>query len=160
MKPKSYVLWFLFAAGTGFTGLACNGDDLGEGNGTDTGDPADGEPGEIHANGIWDGDQPDGVNFDVAVFECPFTMPPDKASLDNAVDPDTGAVSGLVEDVSPGKWCVMAYIDMVPDDGLAPIQGIDATNTTGKENANGAIPITVTANQTTELELTFAIQAP
>ena len=146
MKPVNHLLYLLLMASTGLSS-ACD----------DAGTSEDELPGSVEATGIWDGAQPAGVNFDVAVFECPFSMPPKKASLDNPVDPETGAVSGIVEDIEPGEWCVMAYIDMNPEDGLAPVKGTDAINHTGQENEDGAIPIIVESGRATTLQLEFAL---
>lgn len=154
MKLHRPLLQLLLATTTAIISLSCD-DAENEDTGSDGGDD---NPGSVLVTGFWDGAQPDGVNFDVAVFPCPFTMPPEKASLNNPVDPNTGAVTGLVSEVPPGEWCVMAYIDMDPNDGLAPVKGTDALNATGQENDQGAIPIIVTSDKTTELALTFAIQ--
>jgi hypothetical protein len=118
-----------------------------------------GTTGAIELWGNWAGDKPDGVSFQVALFECPFTMPPAYYSGDDGtIDVATGDVHLLIDDVEPGEWCVMAYIDMVADDGLMPVADLDAVTTTGLENENGAIPVEVVAGQTTLVELTFAVE--
>ncbi len=134
-----------------------------DGSGADADAGADGgsdtaTTGAIELTGNWDGDKPDGVGFDVAVFACPFTMPPESFPTSPTIDTTTGDVYALVEDVPPGEWCVMAYIDMIPDDSLAPVSGVDALNATGQENEYGAIPVEVVAGETTALPLTFAVE--
>ena len=158
MNPSTLFFRLLLMTGIGIIGLGCDDSDTGA-DGPDGGTASDENPGAVLATGNWTGEQPDGVNFDLALFPCPFAMPPEKASLNNPVDPETGAVSGKIEDVPPGDWCIMAYIDMDPSDGLAPIQGVDALNATGQENDNGALPVTITSGKTTELTLTFEIGA-
>jgi hypothetical protein len=124
-------------------------DDGGTGDGTD-------QHGAVEVSGAWDGAAPDSAGFRVAIFECPFTMPPD-LFVEGDYDPQSGQVQALAPEVEPGQWCLMAYVDMDPEDGLAPVDGLDAVNDTGQENASGAIPIEVQAGQTTSLELDFAI---
>jgi hypothetical protein len=125
---------------------------------TDTDPYGGGTLGAIEVTGNWDGAQPDGVTFDVAVFACPFTMPPTYYNGDGTIDADTGDVHALLGEIEPGGWCLMAYVDMNPDDGLAPVPGTDAVNATGEENANGAIAVDVVAGETTAIELVFEIQ--
>jgi hypothetical protein len=141
---------------------SCSTSDAGPDADTDTDTDADADGGDdtlgaIEVNGSWDGAQPDGVTFKTAVFACPFTMPPEYSDLDGTIDPDTGDVHGLVEEIDPGEWCLMAYVDMSPDDGLAPVPGTDAVNATGEENANGAIALDVAAGETTIVDLIFQI---
>jgi hypothetical protein len=126
---------------------------------TDADTDADGGDtlGAIEVTGNWDGAQPDGVTFDVAVFECPFTMPPTYYCGDGTIDAGTGDVHALLEEIEPGEWCLMAYVDMISDDGLAPVSGTDAVNATGEENANGAIAIDVIAGETATVDLIFQI---
>jgi hypothetical protein len=117
-----------------------------------------GSLGAVEVTGVWDGAQPEGVTLKTAVFACPWTMPPTYSDLDGTIDPGTGAVHGLVEGIEPGAWCLMAYVDMDPADGLAPVDGLDAVNATGAENENGAIPVEIAAGETLQLTLTFAVQ--
>jgi len=133
------------AAGCGDSG----GDTAPDGGGDDLG--------AIEVTGNWNGAMPDGVTFDVAVFACPFTMPPESFPQSPTIDVGTGDVYDLVEDVPPGEWCLMAFIDMDQDDGLAPVEGLDAVNATGAENANGAIALDVVAGETTVIDLIFQI---
>ena len=128
---------------------------MGCGGGGDGGD--DDTLGAIEVTGNWNGATPDGVMFDVAVFACPFTMPPESFPQSPEIDAASGDVHDLVEDVSPGEWCLMAYIDMDPDDGLAPVAGLDAVNATGAENANGAIALDVVAGEITPIDLVFEL---
>ena len=92
----------------------------------------------------------------MAVFPCPFSMPPEYFA-EGDYDAASGDVHALVSDVEPGEWCLMAYVDMDPEDGLAPAEGIDAINDTGDENSNGALAVDVVAGETTPLDLSFAI---
>jgi hypothetical protein len=148
------IAWALAA----FAAHGCGDDDGGGGDaGTDTDTDADGGGtlGAIDLTGNWDGAIPDGATFKTAVFECPFTMPPTYSDLDGTINLDTGDVHGLVEGIEPGTWCLMAYLDMDPDDGLAPVAGLDAVNATGAENENGAIAVDVVAGEVVPIELVF-----
>jgi hypothetical protein len=148
---RSLSLLALLAIAAG----GCGDDDAADG---DAGADA-GTTGAIELSGNWAGDKPDGVSFQVAMFACPFTMPPSYYSDDDGtIDLATGDVHLLIQDIEPGEWCIMAYIDMLPDDGLMPVDGLDATTTTGLENANGAIPVQVVAGETTTVALAFAIR--
>jgi len=137
---------------------------LGYGCGGDGGDAADGGAdsgdglGAIEITGGWDGVLPDDATFDVAVFACPFTMPPESFPQSPTIDTDTGAVHDLVESVPPGEWCLMAFIDMIPDDDLQPVAGLDAVNATGAENEYGAVAVDVVAGETLQIGLVFEIQ--
>jgi hypothetical protein len=117
-----------------------------------------GDLGAIEVTGSWDGAILDGATFKTAVFGCPFSMPPTYSDLDGAVDLDTGEVHGLVENIEPGAWCLMAYIDMDPGDGLVPVTGLDPVNATGAENENGAIALDVVAGQITPIDLIFDVE--
>ena len=124
---------------------------------TDTDADAGDALGAIELTGNWDGAIPDGATFKTAVFECPFSMPPVYSDLDGTIDPGTGDVHGLLEEIEPGAWCLMAYVDMNPDDGLAPVAGTDAVNATGEENESGALEVDVAAGETTVVDLIFQI---
>jgi hypothetical protein len=136
---------------------AAAGCDEGDDGGGDAAPDGGGDLGAIEVTGNWGGAIPEGATFKTAVFECPFTMPPINSDLDGVVDLDTGDVHGLVEGIEPGTWCLMAYIDMDPDDGLAPVPGLDAVNATGGENENGAIEVAVEAGETTAVPLVFEV---
>ena len=117
---------------------------------------ADGDTGTIAVTGNWDGSAPDGTGLRVSVFGCPFTMPPDYY-FEGTWDSSTGDVAASQDGVTPGEWCLMAYIDIDSTDGLRPVDGTDAVNSTGDENEEGAIPITVTAGETTTVDLSFEL---
>jgi hypothetical protein len=141
--------------------LAVGAAGCGDDDAADGGDPSGdaGTTGAIELDGNWAGDKPDGVAFQVAVFACPFSMPPAYYNGGaGSIDLATGDVHDVIEDVLAGEWCVMAYVDMDTSDGLMPVDGLDATTTTGLENASGAIPVEVVAGETTTVALTFAIQ--
>jgi len=150
----------LVVAAALFTALGCGGGGGDrDGSAPDAGGPDGGDAmGAIEVTGNWDGAQPDGVTFDVAVFECPFTMPPAYFNYDGTIDADTGDVHAVLDEIPPGEWCLMAFIDMVPDDGLAPVPGTDAVNATGAENESGAIALDVVAGETTTVNLVFEVQ--
>jgi hypothetical protein len=132
----------------------------GDGGGADGGSPDGGTDddtrGTVQVTGTWDGGAPAGTGFRVSLFECPFAMPPDYF-MQGTFDPGTGDVAATIPEVEPGPWCLMAYVDMDPDDGLAPVSGLDPVNATGDENEWGALPIEVVAGQTTTVDLGFAI---
>ncbi|MCK5690851.1 hypothetical protein KAI87_16340 [Myxococcota bacterium] len=112
--------------------------------------------GSIEITGNWDGTLTEGLDFRVSIFACPFSMPP-KYYFNGTVDHLTGDVYATYEEIEPGEWCLMAYIDMEPYDSLSPVSGLDPANNTGDENSNGAVPITITAGETTVIDLTFAL---
>ena len=135
----------------------CDDDDDSSSDGdTDTDTDTDTDPGSVEITGNWDGTAPDGTGLRVSIFECPFSMPP-KYFFEGTWDPATGDVEALQENVEPGDWCLMAYIDMDDTDGLAPMDGLDPVNATGDENSDGAIPIVVEAGETTVVDLVFEI---
>lgn len=148
----------LVALAAGACGGGGGGEDAGAADADTDADADGGTAGAIEVTGTWGGAQPEGVTLKTAVFPCPWTMPPTYSDLDGTIDPGTGGVHGLVEGIEPGPWCVMAYVDMNPDDGLAPVEGTDAVNATGLENGSGAIPVEVAAGETEVMELTFAIR--
>jgi hypothetical protein len=162
MMRTSALAAILFAAGAGLAAGGCGdaggGGDAGTGTDTDTDSDGGSTLGAIEVAGNWDGAQPDGVTFKTAVFACPFTMPPEYSDLDGTIDSVTGDVHGLIEEVEPGEWCLMAYVDMNPDDGLQPVAGTDAVNATGDENVNGALAIDVIGGEITVVDLVFEIQ--
>ncbi|MFO8074170.1 MAG: hypothetical protein R6V85_20100 [Polyangia bacterium] len=149
MKRKIATMVLLSALLAGCDDGGGEGEDGGTGDGTD-------QYGAVEVSGAWDGAAPETAGFRVAIFECPFSMPPE-LFVEGDYDPQSGQVQALAPEVDPGQWCLMAYLDMDTEDGLAPVDGLDAVNDTGQENASGAIPIEVRAGQTTSLELTFAI---
>ncbi|HUU22302.1 MAG TPA: hypothetical protein VM389_07170 [Phycisphaerae bacterium] len=142
------VLLLVVAAGCGDTDEGAG--DAGDDGGTDSPD------GTVEVTGNWDGAAPAGTGFRVSLFACPFSMPPDYFQQ-GTFDADSGEVDAVISEVEPGEWCLMAYVDMDPDDGLAPVGGLDAVNASGDENEWGAIPLEVTAGQTTAIDLVFAI---
>ena len=144
---------FPVAAAAIFAAIGCADGETAPDGGGDGGD----DLGAIEITGNWGGAKPDGVTFDVAVFACPFNMPPEYYHPAGAVDPDTGDVHDLIESVPPGEWCLMAFIDMIPDDDIMPVEGTDAISATGAENENGAIPLDVVAGETTQINLVFEI---
>jgi hypothetical protein len=161
MLTMAMLVAALAALGCGDDDGATGGGDGGTDADTDTDSDTDADGGAtvgaIEVTGTYDGVQPDGVTFKVAAFACPFTMPPTYYDGSGTIDAATGAVHSLIEGVEPGEWCLMAYVDMNPDDGLQPVAGTDAVNATGDENANGAIPIDVVAGETTVVDVAFAI---
>jgi hypothetical protein len=132
----------------------CGGGNDDDGNDDDGG--TDDTVGTVEVAGDWDGDAPEGTGFRVSLFACPFNMPPDYFQ-EGEFDPASGDVEAVIPEVEPGEWCLMAYVDMDPEDGLAPVDGLDAVNATGDENEWGAISIEVVAGQTTAVDLVFAI---
>ena len=105
----------------------------------------------------WDGTVPAGTELKVAVFTCPFSMPP-KRYFTGPVDVSTGEATATDDKVSVGDWCVMAYYDLDTSDGLAPVKGLDPVNATGKEHEKGSIPVVIQGGKTTtnSLELKVA----
>ena len=148
----SFLLLLLFLASPG-----CSNDTNPSGDtDSDSDSDSDSDTGTVSVTGNFDGSAPEGSALRVSVFECPFAMPPDYF-FEGTWDSETGAVEASQDDVDPGDWCLMAYIDIDPDDGLAPMDGLDPVNATGEENSDGAIPITVVAGETTAVDLTFEI---
>jgi len=117
---------------------------------------ADGDTGALEVTGDWQGTAPEGTKLRVSVFGCPFTMPPDYF-FEGTWDSASGDVFAELAEVDAGDWCLMAYVDIDPTDGLAPVDGLDPVNATGDENSDGAIPITVEAGETTVVDLAFEI---
>ncbi len=139
------------AGGSDLAGSDATGADAAESDA-----PATATTGTVHVTGSYQGTLAGSPNLRVSMFPCPFQMPP-KYYFEGTYDAASGAVEATQEDVEPGEWCLMAYIDVNPDDGLAPVVGLDPQNAGNGENANGAVPVTVTAGQTTEVALSFAL---
>lgn len=142
--------------------LSCSDDDDSNADGgdadtdSDTDSDADADTGTVSVTGNWDGSAPEGSELRVSLFPCPFSMPPEYY-FTGTWDSGTGDVAASQDGVDPGEWCLMAYIDMDSTDGLAPVDGTDPVNATGEENDEGTLPITVTAGETTTVDLEFAI---
>lgn len=124
--------------------------------GADTGTTA--KDGTVHVTGHYTGTLAGTPNLRVSMFPCPFQMPP-KYFFEGTYDAATGDVDASQANVDAGEWCLMAYIDVNPADGLAPVPGLDPQNTGNGENSSGAVPVTVAAGQTTEVTLSFALAA-
>lgn len=155
--------WILVATmALGFVTVSCGDDDGSEFEavdaGADLGADAPATTGTVEVSGIYDGTLPDGADLRVSLFECPLSMPPSFYFI-GTVDPTSRAVSAAQTGVEPGTWCLMAYVDMDPTDGLAPVVGVDPTNSTGEENNEGTLEIEVVAGQTTEVDLSFAVRS-
>jgi hypothetical protein len=123
---------------------------------SDSDSDSDADLGSIEVTGNWQGAVPAGSNLRVSVFECPFTMPP-TYFFEGTWDSTSGDAYAQQDEIDPGDWCLMAYIDADPLDGLAPVVGLDPMNATGDENSDGAIPIVIEAGETTHVDLIFEI---
>ena len=123
---------------------------------SDSDSDSDTDMGSIEVTGNWQGAAPDGSNLRVSIFECPFTMPP-AYFFEGTWDSTGGDAYAELDGIDPGDWCLMAYIDADPSDGLAPVVGTDAINATGDENSDGALPIVIEAGETTFVDLIFEI---
>jgi len=111
-------------------------------------------PGSIIVQGSWDGDISEDASFKAAVTECPLLMPP-TYNGEETIDNETGEAFIQLDDIEPGQWCVMAYIDMDTTDGLLPKSGLDVINTGGNEK--GGIPVEIISGETITLDIGFAI---
>jgi len=76
------------------------------GGGDDTADA--GLKGAIEIRGGWIGDLPASAIPKAALFECPFTMPPDETAV-GAIEGDQVRI--VFDGVPPGTWCVLAFLD-------------------------------------------------
>ena len=123
---------------------------------SDSDSDSDTDKGSIEVTGNWQGALPDGSNLRVSIFGCPFTMPP-TYFFEGTWDSTGGDVYAELDDIDPGDWCLMAYIDADSSDGLAPVVGLDPMNATGDENSDGAIPIVIESGETTHVDLIFEI---
>ncbi len=139
--------------------VACGDDDSDtENDATDVVSTEDvaAEVGTVEVSGSWAGAFPEGAFFRVFFFGCLLSMPPNYY-FDSPIA-ENGDVLAIQEEVDAGEWCLMAYVDMDPDDGLAPVVGLDPVNTTGDENDEGALMIHVVTGETTVVPLTFDIR--
>ena len=158
---RAWVLASLLA----LTLAACGGGDDAPGSGAagSAGGGAGGAPattgvGTLQVNAHWSGSIPEGTKLKVAVFACPFTMPP-KRVLVGDVDGATGEATATDAKVPTGDWCLMAYYDLDPNDGLAPVKGLDPVNATGRENEKSSLPVSVQDGKTTAISLELKVAA-
>lgn len=159
MRRSSVPLWLLLVLP--FAGAGCGGDDDGgTGGDADSDADADGDAGgdadtgSLEVVGPWTDADTSGAPVNVAVFECPFTMPPSKFVQGSIED---GVARVLVPGLAPGPWCVLAYIDMDTTDGLKPVNGVDAQAYPGE--GQQSFEVAIAAGKTTTLEVTFEIRA-
>ena len=142
--------------------IACGGGDddpagaAGSGAAGAAGAPSGGSTGTLQVDAHWNGSIPAGTELKVAVFDCPFSMPP-KRVFNGDVDSATGKASATDEKVPVGQWCLMAYYDLDPSDGLAPVEGLDPVNATGNENEKGSLPFVIEGGKTTTVVLELAV---
>lgn len=146
---RKLVVSTLFAMACGL--MAC-----GDSGTSDNGDTDTAVTG-VEVSGNWSGTLTEEKSLRVSIFECPFSMPP-RYFFEGTADPTTGDVHASWDNVAPGDWCLMAYIDMDSGDGYAPVAGLDPVNNTGDENTDGGLPITVVAGQVTSVVLEFAVR--
>ena len=107
--------------------------------------------GTVRVVAHYDGEVPEGVKVAVVLFECPFSMPP--VAHGEYVVTDGFPAVGDLPYVPPGHYCVMAYIDMVADDGTHPVPGVDAE--AFPDEGKTTIEVGVFEGKVTELDLYF-----
>lgn len=106
--------------------------------------------GRLEVTATWTEEVPEASELLLIVMSCPFTMPPEYSSLGTI---EEGTVTGAIEDIEPSEWCLQAYIDVDPDDGLVPKPGYDVTLVL--EDGAQSLPVTIVEGETTSLTLEF-----
>ncbi len=93
----------------------------------------------------------DGKTLNIAVFSCPFTMPPSYTGTGTVAN---GIASGTVTDLAEGSWCAMAYVDMVAGDGISNVVGVDPL----ASDASGTVlQATIVKGEETVVNVTYSI---
>jgi hypothetical protein len=111
-----------------------------------------GGTGALAVTGSFDGEASAAAELDIVVMECPFKMPPVYSG--NGVVAEGGA-HGEVAGIEAGQWCVQTFIDMDPEDGLMPVQGLDAT--AALDAGAQSIPVSIRSGETTEITVAFEV---
>lgn len=107
--------------------------------------------GALEIVGTWDGELPGEFHPSAALFGCPFNMPPE-ATLGGDIDGSTATIRG--EDIEPGAWCVLAFLDANRGDGVMPINGLDWV--AYPPEGGQSFPVEITAGETTKLEVVYS----
>ena len=138
-----------------FAFSACGKDDTdNDDKDSDAGGAGASKGGTLEVSGVYDGTIEDGAVLKIAVFECPFSMPP-KRFGEGTVDVSSGKTFGVIEEIEAGDWCFMAYIDMDTSDGLSPVAGLDPSSIASK--SDGGTPFTVKDGQVTHQSVEYQI---
>jgi hypothetical protein len=111
--------------------------------------------GTLTITGTCDTTGTDGKAVKVAVYQCPFTMPPETTGAGTV---SAGIVSATIGGLAPGTWCTMAFVDMDEYDGLAPVRGLDPTGVIGADSTS--IQFDIVEDQVTVLTLDFVVLPP
>ncbi|MDD5306543.1 MAG: hypothetical protein PHU25_04400 [Deltaproteobacteria bacterium] len=111
-----------------------------------------GGTGAVTVTGSFSGEATAGAELDISVMGCPFETPP--AYSATGIVSEDGAY-GEVAGIEAGDWCVQTFIDMVPDDGVAPIKGRDAT--VALDAGVRSIPVRVRSGEATQIAVTFEV---
>ncbi len=122
---------------------------------SDTSDPLLDRLGTLRVVAHYDGEVPADAKVAVVLFECPFSMPP----VAHGEFPTAGGFPavGDLPYIPPGRYCLMAYIDMVAGDGVHPVPGVDAE--AFPEEGKTTIEVDILEGKITELALHFQFSA-
>jgi len=121
--------------------------------GCDDEEPAAPTTGSLEIVGSIVGEVPEGAKPSVALFGCPFQMPP-TTTAGGTITGDQ--VQGRVDDLAPGEICVLAFLDADRDDGVMPINGLDLV--AYPPEGQDAFPVQIVAGETTRLEVVFELR--
>ncbi len=121
-------------------------------------DAGDEEPeaattGSLEIVGGWVGELPEGARPSVALFDCPFVMPPRKTA-GGTIAEDRATVQ--VTDLAPGEICVMAFLDADHGDGVMPINGLDLV--AYPPEGQQSFAVTIASGETTRLDVTYELR--